>query len=471
MDRLAIMPFENLTGDASADWAGPAAAAILIEELAGSTKVVISRATNPGEAYQAKASRFLHATYTRSASAQDPPFRMAYQVEDAVSHKLTDPVTIAGDPLSAAHAIAIRIDNAAKPFSTADAKAVEAWGHADFERAVQLDPGFGTAWGLWVQKLAAEGKAAEAVQNAERALQQTGLRSDVQRAQIQLLLAGWRQDQGGRRAALDVLARATPNDPVVLSEIAAIEISARRFSEAAAQFRRVLELKPGDSAILNSLGYAEAYGGNVEAARQTLEQYGKQPGQEINALDSLGEAHFVNGRFQEAAGYFHQVQRRDPSFLGGTALLKAAYAEWLSGNLATADATLTPFFSSLVERRDPAAAWREASWLYATGRRALAIEKLEASPSPLAAQQLAVWKGQNGPPLDIAVLAGRYRNSSPFNDGMYRAFYATALVAAGRGEEARPLLRHWPLPLEGEPLFQALVFQQFLETRKKLGIH
>lgn len=443
----------------------------MIEELAGSSKVVVSRVENPGEAYQVRAARFLHGAYTRPANSSGSTLlRMEFRFEDAASHKIGDATVVTGEPLSVAHRMAISIDSAARAFSTASAEAVEAWGHADFARAVQLDPGFGTAWGLWIQKLAAEGNPAEASNTAQRALQQSALRSEVQRAQIQLLLAGWRQDQNGRRSALDILARATPNDVAVMSEMVALEMRARRFPEAAAQLRRVLSLRPGDAATLNSLGYAEASAGNLEAARAALEQYAKQPGQETNALDSLGEAHFMNGRFTEAAGYFHQVQRRDPAFLGGTALLKAAHAEWLSGNLAAADATLAPYFSTLAARNDPAAAWREASWLYTSGRAELAIKKLEASPSELATRQLAVWKGQ--PPLlkDLAALEKLYHDSSPLSDGMHRTFYAATLSAAGRNDEAKPLLRRWPLPLEGEPVLQSLVFPRFLELRKMLEV-
>jgi len=397
-------------------------------------------------------------------------FHVEYEIEDVASHKLTAARTVDGDVRTATHAIALELDAAANPFSSENPAAIEAWGHGDFERAVQADPGFGTAWGAWAQNLGAAGKQAEGMQIAQRALAEPALRSPVQKAQIQLLLAGWQQNQPGRSAALATLARLTPNDVPVVTEQMAAELRARRYPEAAVLLRRALTLRPGDANLLNSLGYAEGMAGNLEAARVALTAYGKEPGQETNALDSLGEVYFVNGKFTEASRYFQQAYTKDPSFLQGATVVKAAHAEWLSGNLTAADFTLAPYFKALAERHDPSAAWREAVWLYTTGRPDQAVAKLQANPSPLAAQQMSVWKGQITPPKDLATLERLFQSTTALNDGMPRVFYAEALAAAGRNEEARRLMKLWPLPQEGEPVFQSLVFGKFVALRKALGV-
>ena len=185
-----------------------------------------------------------------------------------------------------------------------------------------------------------------------------------------------------------------------------------------------------------SLGYAQAYAGQLDSAKQTFEKYGKQPGQGPNSLDSLGEAYFMNG----------------------ADLLKAAHAHWLAGDLNGADAIAAKYL------RDP---WREASWYFSTGRRDRAIAKLQSAPDKqLIQRQVAVW---NAPlPGDLAGLKTRYEHTPPSSDGEIRTFYAAALLKAGQKDEARKLATLWPLPLEQgvDPLFESLVFPTFLEVQK-----
>src|SRR5260370_42571482 len=107
-----------------------------------------------------------------------------------------------------------------------------------------------------------------------------------------------------------------------------------------------MAIDPAKAVALNGLGYAEAEAGNLDAAKKALEDYARQPNQQTNALDSLGEVHFMNGRFAEAEKYFAQVTARDPSFLGGAARLKAAYARWFAGELPGADALMRRYLEA-----------------------------------------------------------------------------------------------------------------------------
>jgi tetratricopeptide (TPR) repeat protein len=282
------------------------------------------------------------------------------------------------------------------------------------------------------------------------------------------------KDVAGRNAALTALVKMSPNDLSLLSALAETESLARRFTAAADLYRKILAVDPGNSVAMNSLGYAEASAGNVDAAVKALEQYGKSVDQSTNALDSLGEVHFMNGRFAEAERYFQQAYRRDPRFLGGATLMKAAYAHWLAGDLAGADAIFKRFVEDRMNQKDATAAWREANWLYTTGRREQAVAKLKeasADQPQLAQRQLAVWRGELSAPTDLSALKKLYEGAAPPNDGEFRTLYAKALAAAGKKEEAMPLLARWPLPESGgDPLFQSLVYPEFMELRRELGV-
>ncbi len=372
-------------------------------------------------------------------------------------HKLTDPRVYSGPPLAAMTAAAKQIDPGAQSFSTSREDAIDAWGHRDYEKAVSIDPDFGIAWLQWMETVIQRGDSAQALSIADRALAQKGLRSDVDRARIELLAANLRNDSAGRSAALAKLAKET-NDPATMLALAESQLNARNFDAAIAAYRQALKENPDNAAAMLSLGYAQAYAGRIDAAKETLEKYGKQPNQKTNSLDSIGEAYFMNGRFAEAERYFLAANESNPGFMNGGELLKAAYAHWLAGDLKGADALAA---KSLHD------AWRESVWLFSTGRRDQAIAKLNAFPNKqIVERQIAVW---NAPlPSDLAALKNRYEHTPPSSDGQARVFYAAALAEAGRIEEARKLLQRWPLPVEQgvDVMAESRVFPTFLELRK-----
>ena len=470
VDRIAVLPFGNLTGDASLDWVASSAPSIVASDLAGTARMVPVRAGNPSEGYLAAADRLVHGYFTGKSGA----LRFQIAVEDAATHKMTTYVSETGALLPAMDAAAKRLDPAARAFSTSSDEAAQAWGRGDYEHAVSIDPDFGDAWLAWIESLMQKGQAADAMGVADRALARPGLRSGLTRARIEVLSANLRKDPAAREQAMIKLAAMVPADTALLNNLAEIEMSAHHFSSAAGQYRKILALNPDDAGAMNSLGYAEGFAGHLDAARKAFEDYGKQPGQKANSADSLGEVLFVNGEFAEAERSFLEAHQSAPALLGGADLLKAAYAHWLGGDLKGADAIVARYLEFRRGAHDPAVVWREAVWDYTTGRRDLAIEKLTSAPAAihaLAGRQLAVWQAPEHLPDDLATLKQAYEQTPPSADGQVRVFYASALIAAGRKEEARKLLVLWPLPAEtgGDPLLESLVFPKFIELRKAAG--
>ena len=468
IQRLAILPFENLTGDPALDWVQLAAPTIVAAGLTGLPHESAVRVETPSDAYRGSATRLVHGYFSGGQSALH--FRI--EVEDAVRHKITRDFPADGGVLAAMNQAARQIDPGARGFSTSNPEAVDAWGQGQYERAVALDPDFGAAWLDWTQSLASRGQAAQAIETASRAIARPGLRSPVERAQIAVVADSLRQDPEALRRAFATLATLVPADAQVVRALGQADFRARRFAEAAQDDRRLLAIEPENVEALNSLGYAEAYAGNLDAARKALEEYGAQPGQKVNSLDSLGEVSFLHGRFADAEGYFFQAYQRDAAFLGGGELLKAAYASRLGGNHNGGDALMKQYLDYRASRHDPLVLWREAEWDFAAGRREQAIDKLRNPPAAmkdLAARQIAVWTGKVKPPADLAALEKIYRATEPSVDGQARTFYAAALVAAGRKDQARPLLALWPLPeVGGNSTLDSLVYPAFVELRQAM---
>lgn len=85
-------------------------------------------------------------------------------------------------------------------------------------------------------------------------------------------------------------------------------------------------------------------------------------------------------------------------------------------------------------------------------------------------RQRAVWRGDAHIPNDLNQLRKAYLNTNPAADGLPRTLYAAALLQARRTDEARALLKLWPLPESAsDSLLQSLIYPRFLDLRKRLG--
>jgi Flp pilus assembly protein TadD len=468
MERIAVLRFDNLTGDASLDWISTVAPTILQAEWNGAPRTMALLAASVRDGYREGASRMAHGYFELRGGKLS--FRVL--IEDAARHVISAEQAAPGDPLSAITNIAKRIEPGSQAFSTSNPEAVDAWGHADYERAVTLDPDFSGAWLTWVETAAASGGSQRALDIASRGLMRSTLRSPSDRARIQLAAATLRRDESGRIAALEEIARLSPMDAGALRALAQTNYSARRFAEAERSFGELVSLDPADPAILNTLGYVQALQGEINRARTSFEQYGKRPGQSVNAMDSLGEAMFLNGKFAEAQQAFLKGYRENPTFLEGAGLWKAAHAGWLGGDLAAADELVKTYLETRNRARDPLAIWRQATWLYETGRQeqASAVLMRTSVELPLLKQQLAVWKDPDAAlgSADLDRLMQLFEHADPVNDGLIRTLYAAALLEAGQSEEARKLVRLWPLPPVAASPLDSLVYPRFLELRKKV---
>lgn len=466
--KIAVVPFENLTGDASLDWVRTAGPAMLADELEGSSHVTVLGAGSLADARQAGANEVLHTYFTRGHDA----LRVHYEIQDTKLLHIAPVALTTGTLLASVDRLAHDLDPQARGFSSSNAAAVEAWGRGEFERAVGIDPDFGAGWVGWVRMLAQSGKADDALQVADRAVARKTLRTDWSRGQLRVLIATLEKDVPARAAAMTELAKLAPSDVEALTAAAGAQSLARDFQASADLLRKLLAVDPSDAAAMNSLGYAEAFRGNLDAARATFENYGKQPGSQVNSHDSLGEAYFMNGRFREAEKEFNQAIALDPNFLGGASMVKAAYAHWLAGDLPGADRTIQKYVAAIAKSNVPFAVWREAAWLYSTGRREQAEAMLMKSPTDdRFRQQLAIWSGAVRFPTDLESLRSAYLAAEPAMDGLERVLYASALVEAGKQSEARAILQRWPLPESSRrPELDTIVFPKYIELRKKLGI-
>jgi Flp pilus assembly protein TadD len=377
--------------------------------------------------------------------------------------------SLKGDLVPAMSTVARTIDPTAHSFSTSNPEAAAAWGHGDYQHAVALDPDFSGAWVNWVQMQIGARNLEGALTTANQALARPTLRSPIDRGQLSLMAATVRGDDNAREQSLVTLTRLLPNDPAVARTLANLEMNARQFPQAVKTYQDLIRLDPDDISNSNMLGYAQAFAGDLEGAKKSFEQYGREPDQEANSLDSLGEAMFLHGKFAEAESYFLQAHAKNSNMLAGGDLLKAAYARWLQGDLPKADSMFKQYKDFRTQVGDPVVYWREAVWEYSTGRPDQAISRLQGVSSEIATKQLVVWRDPNVVPHDPAILKPVYDRTPPSSDGLVRTLYASALMQAGKPEEAKKLITLWPLPESaGDELLRGFLYPKFLEIKRQL---
>ncbi len=408
VERLAVLPFENLSGEAALDWVGVVVPRMLVSGIAGDNSEYAYLAGSASNGYASGATRLAHGYYYRDAGR----LKIEAWIEDLGSHKMLRELEVDRPLASGLPAMVQTISHAlyagARVYPVHNPAALIPWGQAliatdpaarvaAFQKAVAEDPDLAAAYLDWAETLAGVGDRAGAQQVVEKALARPALKTEVDQARIELLGASLRGDQEGRLRALDRLMRMQPADAEAPVRLAEAEMAARGLSSAVELYQSAIRLAPNNAALLNSLGYAQALAGDLAGAKKSLEEYSKRPGQQVNGLDSLGEVCFYHGHFDEAERYFLAAADKDVSFLGGQDLQKAAFASWLQGDLANAGRLYQRYLDFRRKARDGLVEWRQANFDYMSGRRKQAIARVEAlaqAPGPAAAFadcQLAVW--------------------------------------------------------------------------------
>lgn len=403
--RYAIVPFENLTGDSSLDWAGPALSAILTAEISGSTLTLPLRVNQPREAALVGAQRSLQGYYTRA----NGELRFTGVLRDGASGKNAAWYQAVGTTATladAATSIAKQTGERLRPWGSHNAEALRLWGEAmnaqspadraqKLDAAIQLDPNFGAAYVDLAQTLSAAGEGGRLRTMLASAKQRISQFNDVDRARVELFDSEVTGDTGERRQSLIALSRLISTDPAPLRALAVTEFQSRHFAGAAEAYKAALALDPDSPEILNELGYIYAFAGNPEQARAALERYRVLQPDQANPFDSMGEASYLMGRFAEAEQEFLKAQSKAPA--QSIEFLKVAQARLMQDNIPGADEAFDKYLAPRRALHDPQAELQRFQWLHHTGRRQQAEAGLNATTSTtptLAAYaevQLAVW--------------------------------------------------------------------------------
>ncbi len=431
IQRIALLRFENLGAGPDSDWMGRAFSEILSECLSGEQNIyaipsnklhAYERALGPRPvtapgisserelALAAGATTLGYGEYFNSNGR----LRARLTVEEVGSGKLRvfTAETQPEDVIAAASGLCKEAWPVARPYSTSSAAAVQAYVGAlesgdqttidqGLNRAISADPNFAPPYRLLAQAKAQAQDRAGAARILELALSRS--LQPAARARLEVMAAELRNDRAARLQALRSLVKLEPSDPDGWSTLAEQWNAAHQYREAVEAYSRALAIEPQEPVLLNQLGYAQAYAGNLTAALDSLNRYRALRPADANADDSLGDAYLLYGRFQEAEQSYLSAISKEPHFEQDGPIFKASVALLMAGDIAAADAMAGRYLASRVAEKDPAVEYRRAEWNWAAGRRTPAIAQLEAfaktsEAGPLrelgarAYAELAVWQ-------------------------------------------------------------------------------
>ncbi len=432
-ERLAILRLENLSPDAAVSWQGRALSEVISTALAAAgTPRVISSAgihamdrllgvrafTAPGisaessQAIAAGATQFAYGDYT----VRNGKLEVRLTLENARTMKIIRVIQVsvpAGDVLGAGAALAREISSKAGPYGTRNPQALEAYiralesGDAAMMEvalgvALAADPNFVPPYRLMAQVKLQRQDRAGAVAVLEQALAQGNSISPIERSRLDLEIAELTGNADARLAALTKLVKLDGADSGQWRGLGDSLMNRHEFKQAQQAYQKASELDPEDVSLLNSLGYAAGQAGDLDAALAALRRYAQMRQNEANPYDSMGDVQLVAGRLADAEASYLEASRKDPNFQNNGALLKAALAHLLTGDVAGANTVAERYLASRAEAKDPIVDYRRAQWTWISGRRKAAAQQmgafaLSAETGPMrdvasrAYAEIAIW--------------------------------------------------------------------------------
>ncbi len=490
-ERMAVFPLENLSGDASLDWASRASAEYLVESLAGSKTLYPVLATSNDELWSARATRTLRGYF----SVVNGRLTLKAQLEDAArsrkvsSYEASGPATAGVLPLAAE--LVRRIDAGAAPSRMNNPEAWKAYVPALAQRpeeaasslgkALEIDPDFTPATLSLARLRAALGDRGAAGRTLDHALSRRAQLSEIQAAKLDFAASSLRGDPLTRFRAVSRLAMLIPADSDLAREAAEAATAAHDLRVAANWYERGTQLEPSNGILWNQLGYARSYLKDLDGAVEAIGHYQRLAPTSANPEDSLGDVHFYLGRFSSAERHYLAAYGKDPKFLAGGTLFKAAQARLMLRDAASANALFERYAAVRREAHDPAIEFTRAQWEYLIGNRQQALARMGRFTAswPRAVLQLVVWHldmGQretaralaqtsrpSASPQDAELLAmARFLSESPASSSEWALRAEQAFPSAGETAMKKYALAY-TLLFSKEHDAAALVLKQIVE--------
>jgi serine/threonine protein kinase/Tfp pilus assembly protein PilF len=238
----------------------------------------------------------------------------------------------------------------------------------NLEKAVELDPEFAMAYLLLYRIHRFFNNSQLAAEALEKAKAFSGRAAEKERLYIEAAYA--RRVENNPEKQLDILleiAAKYPKEKEVHSALCSIYQEKQMYPEAIAEANKALELDPRWATILNQLGFLYVAMGDLGRAEESLKKAVSVAPEDANPLDSLGIFYFLTGRLDEAVAQYKEAIRIKPDF-GSEDVIAYIYA--VKGNYGEAMGCLDQFIlASPSKSKQSLGYWWKGIFSYVLGKR------------------------------------------------------------------------------------------------------
>ena len=306
----------------------------------------------------------------------------------------------------------------------------------ELERAVQLDSTFAVAHLYLASTYARLGELDAPKASYERAKKYSSRATDKERLLIESYYAtAVENDQAKSISLLEELIRKYPKEKSAHNALAKRYEAAERYEDAVKEYDTVLKLDPTYAPAFNSLAYSYMHLEDYERALEYLKRYASLSPGDRNPLDSMGELYFLMGDLDKAIGKYREALGVRPGFFGS--IIRMAYIYGVKGEY---DSTM-----SLVDRyinSAPSPGYRDAGYAF----RAYFLLRLGNSDQALEDMRRRI----------------EVTKSSTYPEGAPGGYQTTMIAAyeAGHYDDARRFLARW------KPIWEELQLELTPQQRK-----
>jgi len=188
-------------------------------------------------------------------------------------------------------------------------------GRRYLEKAVERDPNFAVAYLYlaWIHDRLRDNSARNAAFEKAKALSDRA--TEKERLYIEAAYARTiEQDTEKRYQTLGKIAREYPGEKRVHHRLASHYRGKRQFYQAVEEYKKVLELDPNYGWALNELAYMYTDIEEFDQAAEYFQRYADISPGDANPVDSMGELNFRMGRLDEAIDKYKEALEIKPDF-------------------------------------------------------------------------------------------------------------------------------------------------------------
>ncbi|GEM_PF-54608 len=185
-----------------------------------------------------------------------------------------------------------------------------------FEKAVEKDPDFALAYYYLtrVYQNQADAPRAERALEQFKKLSQTGTAMGKDGLYVAALSRLMEKDVDGYVSGLKDVIKADPRDKRALVDLAWLYKNQKKYADAIPLFDKALAIDPAFGYALNLLAYTYSEMGEKEKALKTFDRYAAALPGDANPIDSMGDLYFLLGKFGTARAKYEQALAIRPQF-------------------------------------------------------------------------------------------------------------------------------------------------------------